>query len=175
MSPQRIIATSSVALILFLLVPSGRAQGGDQASTAQSEGIAEFEAQKDSLRERNRSAMHPGDPLLIIGVEQGDNDIRSRSPALLQSDRAATRVDAEEAHERRLALFDSGGLNQQAVTVPRSPAAATRAVVKKQSASEGVETTTGRHILAWCIGLLISTLFTAWMFKRFGHLVLRVS
>jgi hypothetical protein len=62
-----------------------------------------------ALEERGRDELHPAeDPLVIVGREQGDNDLRSRTPALARSDRVAARVDPEEAYARALALYEGG-------------------------------------------------------------------
>jgi hypothetical protein len=60
------------------------------------------------LPSRNRATMHPGEPLKLIGVEQNENDIRSSTPALKQSDRAVTIVNADENYKRTLAMYDKG-------------------------------------------------------------------
>jgi len=65
-------------------------------------------ATEQVLTERNRETMHPGGALEVVGVEQGDNEIRSRTPALERSDRAAAQVDVDELRERRLAMYQSG-------------------------------------------------------------------
>src|SRR5262245_45090230 len=58
------------------------------------------------LFSRDRERMHPGDPLRVVGLEQGGNSFRDRAPALFASDRAPLQVDAEENHRRRLALYE---------------------------------------------------------------------
>jgi hypothetical protein len=60
------------------------------------------------LRERNRANAHPGQPLTIVGLDQGDNDLRSKTPALVHSDRAAALVDPEDAYQRMLAIYEGG-------------------------------------------------------------------
>jgi hypothetical protein len=62
----------------------------------------------DVLAGRNRSRMHPGDPLVIVGEEQGDNDLRSKTPVLAQSDRAVSYVNQDENRRRTLAMYESG-------------------------------------------------------------------
>lgn len=60
------------------------------------------------LWDRGREILHPADPLDLVGVEEGGNDFRSRTPLLEQSDRAVARVDVEENRLRRLAMYAEG-------------------------------------------------------------------
>lgn len=61
------------------------------------------------LAGRSRDTLHPSDdPLLIVGREQGDNDLRSGTPALQRSDRRVLTEDAEVARARRLAMYEEG-------------------------------------------------------------------
>jgi hypothetical protein len=59
------------------------------------------------LSGRNRSSMHPGDPLSVVGREQSGNEVRSKTPALAKSDRVAALVDTEENYRRTLAMYES--------------------------------------------------------------------
>jgi len=58
------------------------------------------------LFSRDRELMHPGDPLLVVGLEQGGNSFRESAPALLHSDREPLLVDAEENHRRRISMYE---------------------------------------------------------------------
>lgn len=57
------------------------------------------------LMNRERAALHPGVPLDISGIEEGDNDFRARTPLLKQSTGEITLVDREENRRRRLAMY----------------------------------------------------------------------
>jgi len=82
----------------------------------------ETDRANDLLYERNRSVMHPGDPLLLVGREQGDNDMRARTPALAQGDRSIARVDPAENYARTLALYeDCATFHQPLATVIETP------------------------------------------------------
>jgi len=59
---------------------------------------------------RDRELMHPGDPLLVVGLEQDDNSFRDRAPALFASDRAPLQVDADENYRRRLSMYEETAL-----------------------------------------------------------------
>ena len=63
--------------------------------------------QESRLWQRNRQVLHTAhDPVKIRGVEEGDNDFRSRTPILEQSNREVTFVDTEELRRRKLAMFE---------------------------------------------------------------------
>jgi hypothetical protein len=60
-----------------------------------------------AVRVHDRARIHPGDPLALVGVEQGDNNLRGRTPVLENSVRAPTLVDADEHYRRTLALYEN--------------------------------------------------------------------
>lgn len=175
MSLHRITAASSAAVCSIVLVSSTLAHGQEKVSRPVDAPVpnTEFDEQKQNLRERNRSSMHPGDALVIVGVEQGDNDIRSRTPALVNSDRNSTKVNDDEAYQRRLALYEDGGHKLQPLTIARPMAEETTAAPKShESESESLPTHKGRF-LSLCIGFLASALFCVWAFKRYANLFSR--
>ncbi len=53
---------------------------------------------------RMPSEMHTG-PIRLVGMEQGDNGFRHRTPALERSDRVAAEVDHTELYRRRIAMY----------------------------------------------------------------------
>jgi len=57
------------------------------------------------LMGRERARLHPGVPLDISGIEEGDNDFRARTPILKQSTGEITRVDPQENRRRRLEMY----------------------------------------------------------------------
>lgn len=59
------------------------------------------------LSQTDRETIHPGDPLEVIGIDQGDNNFRAVSPALAEGELAVTMVDPEELRARRLAMYSS--------------------------------------------------------------------
>lgn len=92
--------------LLTLLLPllAGPLVAQEQAPV----GHALSEARRE-LSERTRDELHPSDdPMVVVGHEQGDNDLRKRTPALARSDRVAATIDPEAAHERALALYSEG-------------------------------------------------------------------
>ncbi len=76
---------------------------------------------------RDRGELRGELPVELVGIEQGDNSFRARTPALERSDRAVARVDEEALRERRLAIlagesFDATPLPQVADAAPPAPA-----------------------------------------------------
>jgi hypothetical protein len=95
-----------VALALAALSARARAQepAPEPLPSRQSIGLV--------LDDRNRSAAHPGSPLVISGNEQDGNDLRSRTPALANVARRAGEVDANALYERTLAAYEDRALFQ---------------------------------------------------------------
>lgn len=128
------------------------------------------EKTSDLLYQRNRSLMHPGDPLLLMGREQGDNDIRSRTPALAQGDRSITRVDPAENYARTLAMYeDRATFRAPLAAVTPSPdddsaprPAPTRAVPKPAAEQPAKPLSDWPWLLA--LGLPMGVV--AWFFSR---------
>jgi hypothetical protein len=60
------------------------------------------------LWDRGREILHTGDPLDIVGQEEGENGFRDRTPILQQSDKAVAMVDIDESYRRRLAMYSEG-------------------------------------------------------------------
>lgn len=169
MSPHRISRALS-AVACSILLASGLFAQGEAPPDRPGDGQpspTEFEAQKQNLRERNRAAMYPGVALEIVGLEEGDNDLRSRTPALLKSDRNSTILDPTDAYRRKLAMYADGGHELQRVEIPR-PTVEERVVAPKEPApaKTGMSKTTHK-ILSVCLGVLVSALFCVWGFKRY--------
>ncbi len=59
------------------------------------------------LRESDRVRHGDGSSPQIVGVEQGDNEIRSQTPALENSARTQSRHDSNDQHQRALAMYES--------------------------------------------------------------------
>jgi hypothetical protein len=93
---KRLAALFSCALCLAERAGAQHGRAGDQEA-------ARF---LPLLAERNRETMHPGEPLKIVGLEQGENEIRSLTPALAHGDEAVALVDREDSHRRALSMYD---------------------------------------------------------------------
>jgi len=103
--PRSIRAALPLAAAIALAFPA----------TAQQERAADKEATRslERVKERNRETMHAGDPFELVGLEDDSTDFRSATPALVNGDRDATRVDPDEAHRRALAMYDRGAVFHQ--------------------------------------------------------------
>jgi len=89
-------------LVLLSLVPLASAR----AQEAESEPYYHPTAKdKQLLFEREKSRIHPGDPLRIIGLEQEGNDIRSRTSALTRNAAGPRGMSEDENYQRQLALY----------------------------------------------------------------------
>ena len=98
--------------IALVLVMGASALGQESDGPRENASNADIE---NVLGARNRSAMHPGNPLEIVGLEQGANEIRSRTPALQSSDHAVAILNSDEMHERALAMYTSGAQFSQPI------------------------------------------------------------
>lgn len=97
-----------LATHLILLTPIGHGQGaieGDVVIPADRELASDV---RSAVLERDREWIHPGDQLRIVGLEQGDNDFRSRTPALLNGNLETAQIDQDTLYARKLALYETG-------------------------------------------------------------------
>ncbi|MFT7670481.1 MAG: hypothetical protein ACI8X5_003190 [Planctomycetota bacterium] len=60
------------------------------------------------LTKREREVLHPGTPLELVGIEEGSNEFRSKTPLLAGADKSSVQIDADENYKRRLAMYDRG-------------------------------------------------------------------
>ena len=75
------------------------------------------------LEARDRVALHPAlVPTVVVGLEQGDNSFRHRTPGLAQGDLAPAMIDVDLNRNRRLAMYEGNSF-----TRPVRPAAGSRA------------------------------------------------
>lgn len=74
-------------------------------------------ADLSKVRETNREQLHPGEALKIRGIAQGANDFLANTPALRGGPTNVELVAAEDARERRLAMYEGG---QRFDSAPRS-------------------------------------------------------
>jgi len=134
------------------------------------EGI-EDSAGQAILRENDRSMLHPGDPLFLVGLEQGDNDLRSRTPALAKSNRAPRQVDPDDAYRRALAMYEDGARFHEApLSAPAPPRGrAARRAARPRSAGDFTAEGAGRH-WPWMLGVGMTAFLVVWVLKRRGLL-----
>jgi hypothetical protein len=125
----------------------------------------------DTLGSRYRPAIHPGDPLVIVGNEQGDNDLRSITPNLARGEHAPQLVDTDENYKRALAMYGDG---QMFHTPPRPALGAEplaleprhRAPVKAPIAS--APKVEKPEAAPWSVlsGLIVAALLITWFLMR---------
>lgn len=172
------------------VVSAGGGAHAQSISKSDGESAGSAGRTSDLLPGRNRARMHPGDPLVIVGIEQGDNDIRSRTPVLGQSDRAATFVNPDENYRRTLAMYDEGatfhepllGRTQTKAYIPRRGASQPAPAPSSAAAELGEDSNKSRlwrtlDVLLrgwpWLAGAIFSTVVGALFLKRFGLSVLK--
>ncbi|MEZ6014255.1 MAG: hypothetical protein R3F49_04020 [Planctomycetota bacterium] len=80
----------------------------------------ELFAERAVLQQRGRPVLHPGEPLQLIGVGEGDSEVLSRTPALADATLGLVRVDRDELRARKVALYEGGATFD---SPPRSSAA----------------------------------------------------
>ena len=127
-SPLRTRA-AFLATHLFLLAPFSQGQDavdGDVVFPADRELASDV---RTSVLERDREWIHPGDQLRIVGLEQGDNEFRSRTPALLKGNLETAQIAPESLYAHKLALYASDE------AIDRSP----RSQVHRRDLEESLE------------------------------------
>ena len=120
-----IIAGALGVAVLLAGGLSAQVQAGSEQRQAPS---ASQEAEYSRLaNSRNRESMRFGesDILVSVGIEQGSNQFRERTPALLNSTGSIAMVDYETLHDRALAMYEEGASFRSApiahALVPRQP------------------------------------------------------
>ncbi len=158
-------ATPVLAVLAFFLLGNAAA-----AQEKDPEPVRELTLQqsRDLLQARNRNLMHPGDPLTIVGVDQGDNDMRKRTPALANSNKVVTQVDQSEAYDRALAMYANGATFK----TPIAPVVDESEPHKHHSprpAAPASEPQKSARQWPWLVALAISIAFMVWLGKHFAE------
>jgi hypothetical protein len=122
------------------------------------------------LRDRNRDTMHSGLPLVVVGREQGGNDLRSRTPALAQADHQAAIVNPDDIYRRTLAMYEDGA----AFHVPPVAASVSADVLKTQRrvarAGRNAALVPASSRWPWILAATVVALALAWTLKHAGSL-----
>ncbi len=58
--------------------------------------------------ERERGTLHPGDPLRVVGLDEGGDAFLAATPALRTTNGHVEFVDTSELYERRMAMLTGG-------------------------------------------------------------------
>ncbi len=69
---------------------------------------AQDKVDSSKLAKTDRVQLHPGEALKIRGIAMGANDFLASTPALRSEPTAVELVAAEEAHARRIAMYNDG-------------------------------------------------------------------
>lgn len=122
-----------------------------------------------AVRVHDRARIHPGDPLALVGVEQGDNDLRGRTPALANSARAPTLVDADEHYRRTLALYEKRAhfTAPLALASPLGEASSAPARAPRPASGPEPEAAASPPPLAWIAVAVLAFGLLAWGATRF--------
>jgi hypothetical protein len=158
--PRALLVTAATCLMLLSLPAEAQeSRAGERELTLQES--------RDILQARNRNRMHPGDPLALVGVEQGGNDIRSMTPALANSDRYSLPVDQDEAYARALAMYDSRAM----FSAPMAPSPEARVTQQRKPAHSQVPKSApveGGAQWPWLVAFAIAIAFMVWLGKHFS-------
>lgn len=106
------------------------------------------------LFSRDRELMHPGDPLLVVGLEQDGNSFRDRAPALFASDRTPLQVDAEVNYRRRLSMYQEAASFRVALP-PADPAWAARRGQSGDARGASDDQGSGGGLQSWLVVLAV--------------------
>ncbi len=169
--PRALLAATGAALVLLSIPAMGQEHetGAPKDSpTATPEREKTQQEYREILQARNRDTMHPGDPLLLIGVDQDGNDMRKSTPILEQSDKKIVMVDPNEAYERALALYAAGATYK----TPMRPAAdsdvtsAPKRAPRTAAHSSVVEASAQ---WPWLVATAICVAFIVWLGRRYSE------
>lgn len=118
---------------------------------------------------RGREILHEGDPLDLVGLEEGDNSFRHRTPILEQSDRAVAMVDLDENYRRRLAMYSDQGSFTEPLPITRAVRSASILGSRTPAKAPVIPEAKGGsfHPILWLgVFFLALLLFLRWWCKR---------
>ena len=168
--PRARLAARGAALLL-LSVPAmaqDKVTGSPQDGASQPEPEKSLKEYREILQSRNRDTMHPGDPLLLIGVDQDGNDMRKSTPILEQSDKKIVMVDQDEAYQRALALYAAGATFKSPMAAATDGDGAAHSKPKSRPASRSSVPEAGPQ-WPWLVATAICVAFIVWLGRRFSE------
>jgi len=120
------------------------------------------------LRQRYRPALHPGDPLRIVGNEQDGNQLRARTPLLARGEHTPLQVDIEASYQRALAMYGDGAVYHTQLPPANKAEPVPRALRPRVAAPEPAPRLRGPEATPWSVlaGLFVSVLLLVWFFVR---------
>jgi len=148
--------TSLVRLVLVALVL------GATPLCAQEPSAEELEP----LREHYRPALHPGDPLRLVGLEQDGNELRAKTPLLARGELEPLQVDIEASYQRALGLYGGTLYHVPLPAASGGPKPAARR--PRYFEPEPEPEARGPAATPWSVlaGLSVSVLLLVWFFLR---------
>lgn len=126
------------------------------------------------LRGRNRTLLHPADPLKVSGREQDGNEMRAGTAALQRGQTATAGVNGDETYQRAIAMVES----RTVYTNPpaRAPLADAQIAATSGSAKSSTPRKPGAakdaplpsSNLPWAVGGIVAAAiaFAGWLFVR---------
>ena len=109
----------------------------------------------------DREQMHPGDGLVVVGVEQEENGFRGTTPALEKVERRERGIPSDALYQRRLALYEGASFQAPIRAETRH---AVRPPAKGKALSEELE---GAASKAWpiAVGSIVLVFLAARVFR----------
>jgi len=122
----------------------------------------------EALRKSYRPAIHPGNPLNLVGIEQGDNDLRAATPQLARGEHTPLQVDIEASHQRALAMYGNGARFHAALPPASQSALPTTTRPQGPIEPDAAPEERAPEAKPWSLlaGLLASVLLIVWFFVR---------
>lgn len=167
----RPLLAAAGAAFLLLSVPAigqeqepGAPKEGEKTAPEREKSLQEY---REILSSRNRDTMHPGDPLLLIGVDQDGNDMRKNTPILEQSDKKVVMVDQQEAYERALALYAAGAMYKSPIPAAADSQVATAPKPAPRTSAHAAVVESGPQ-WPWFVATAICVGFIVWLGRRFS-------
>ncbi len=156
-------------MIALCALGTARAQDAGSTTAVDPRALAQS---KELLGSRNRDQMHPGEALKISGLEQNGRDVRARTPALEHSDHTTTAVAQDELYRRTLAIYSNRASFHEALPVDFAATKAVNETPSRHPPRIAMEPASApSQAWVWLIGLGVSAVVGAWLFRRFGEFV----
>ncbi len=147
--------------------PPAKEEAVQERSTEDSSDVPQ-PADIEALRQHYRPALHPGDPLRIVGNEQDGNQLRENTPLLGRGEHASLQVDIEASYQRALAMYGDGASFHSPLPTAEKAEPAARPRPPRETAPEVAPKVRGPEATPWSVlaGVSVSVLLLVWFFVR---------
>ncbi len=166
MTPTHKGKRSALISMLAATVLTGTAFGQHQVTDGEFTIDPDSIEAMDLMSRRNREAIHPGDPLDIVGLGQADNDFREGLHAAKRGSYLPAQVDEKEVYERQIAMYDSNQRFDSPLRTVDSPG--TEDSGRSPTATEEAAPDAKPYDTAW-IGMLLAALASIGAFMARGR------